>query len=226
MLVLLSLSANAADFTVQLVPADASVSDVKVTDVTMGKVTGLSALISSLAKLTDIAPLSPAGSVMMFGGATAPSGWLFLQGQTLNVADYPALFAAIGYTHGGSGATFMLPDTRGIFVRGMGAQTFGSVTYSSITLGLKANDQFQGHNHLVRGGSPATPNWNITVNIASGGADDANSVGFSDNTSQGGYNPASYLRAKDIESNGTNGTPRVGNETNPANITLNYMIKY
>lgn len=34
------------------------------------------------------------------------------------VATYPDLFAAIGYTYGGAGANFNVPDTRGRFVLG------------------------------------------------------------------------------------------------------------
>lgn len=55
----------------------------------------------------------PAGSITQFAGANAPVGWLLMYGQSLAVALYPALFAAIGYTFGGSGANFNVPDARG-----------------------------------------------------------------------------------------------------------------
>lgn len=61
----------------------------------------------------------PAGFGGIFWGAgTVPIGWLLCNGATLQTSQYPALFAAIGYTHGGSGSTFKLPDSRGQFVRG------------------------------------------------------------------------------------------------------------
>jgi microcystin-dependent protein len=41
------------------------------------------------------------------------SGWLFAEGQSLSTVDYSALFGAIGYTYGGSGLVFNLPDLRG-----------------------------------------------------------------------------------------------------------------
>lgn len=47
-------------------------------------------------------------------------GWLFCHGQSLNRFDYPALFSAIGYTHGGSGNIFNLPDCRGRVLVGAG----------------------------------------------------------------------------------------------------------
>jgi microcystin-dependent protein len=43
----------------------------------------------------------------------APSGWELCEGQSLDTAVYPDLFAVIGYTYGGSGSTFNLPDLRG-----------------------------------------------------------------------------------------------------------------
>jgi len=53
-----------------------------------------------------------------WAGAVAPTGWLLCEGQSLLVSTYPDLFAAIGYTYGGAGANFNIPDTRGRFVLG------------------------------------------------------------------------------------------------------------
>jgi microcystin-dependent protein len=41
-----------------------------------------------------------------------PSGWMLCEGQSLATADHTALFNLIGYTFGGSGANFNLPDLR------------------------------------------------------------------------------------------------------------------
>lgn len=64
---------------------------------------------------------APPGSVMAFAGASVPTGWLGCLGQPLSTTTYAALFAAIGYSWGGSGASFLLPDLRGAFLRGVGA---------------------------------------------------------------------------------------------------------
>jgi len=63
---------------------------------------------------------APAGSVLAFAGASAPSGWLFCHGQAISRATYAALFSAIGTTHGtGDGSTtFNLPDLRGRVIAG------------------------------------------------------------------------------------------------------------
>jgi microcystin-dependent protein len=46
----------------------------------------------------------------MFGGATAPSGWLICDGSTYSSAVYPTLFSVIGYLYGGAGSNFQVPD--------------------------------------------------------------------------------------------------------------------
>jgi hypothetical protein len=56
-----------------------------------------------------------AGQFAVFTAGRVPNGWMACQGQTLDVAKYPALFAAIGNAHGGDGVTtFRLPDFRGV----------------------------------------------------------------------------------------------------------------
>ena len=55
----------------------------------------------------------PTGSIMPYAGISAPTGWLLCDGSTLSTTSYPALFAIIGYTYGGSGASFRVPDLRG-----------------------------------------------------------------------------------------------------------------
>lgn len=68
----------------------------------------------------------PAGSVMMWAGATAPVGWMFCNGAALSTTAYPLTFEAIGYTWGGSGGTFNLPDLVNVFPLGAGVRTLGS----------------------------------------------------------------------------------------------------
>ncbi|WP_084501999.1 phage tail protein [Fundidesulfovibrio putealis] len=60
----------------------------------------------------------PVGSVTMFAGETAPSGWFECNGATYVITDYPKLFDAIGYLWGGTGLNFKIPDMRGYFPRG------------------------------------------------------------------------------------------------------------
>jgi microcystin-dependent protein len=54
----------------------------------------------------------PVGALLEYGGSTAPSGFLMADGSSKLVSAYPALFAVYGYTYGGSGLNFNLPDKR------------------------------------------------------------------------------------------------------------------
>lgn len=56
------------------------------------------------------------GEIKIFAGNFAPKGWFTCEGQTLNIAQYTALFSLLGTTYGGDGVTtFKLPDLRGAF---------------------------------------------------------------------------------------------------------------
>ena len=50
------------------------------------------------------------GTIVPWGTATPPSGFLECNGASVSTSTYAALFAVIGYTYGGSGASFTLPD--------------------------------------------------------------------------------------------------------------------
>lgn len=54
--------------------------------------------------------LSPTGTITAYGGSSAPSGWLICNGSIVSTATYPDLFAVIGYSYGGAGASFHLPN--------------------------------------------------------------------------------------------------------------------
>jgi microcystin-dependent protein len=63
----------------------------------------------------------PAGAVMAFANVlTQPSGWLLCNGGSYLTDNYLALFNVIGYSYGGSGSNFNVPDFRGHFLRGFG----------------------------------------------------------------------------------------------------------
>ncbi|AXH70152.1 tail protein [Microbacterium phage KaiHaiDragon] len=59
------------------------------------------------------------GEMKVWGGVSAPSGWLLVQGQSLLIASYPDLYAVLGTRFGGNGTTtFNLPDLRGRVIVG------------------------------------------------------------------------------------------------------------
>jgi microcystin-dependent protein len=53
------------------------------------------------------------GSIKKYGGGTPPGGWLKANGASYSTSSpYDLLFAITGYTYGGSGANFNVPDLR------------------------------------------------------------------------------------------------------------------
>jgi microcystin-dependent protein len=57
---------------------------------------------------------SPIGSITMFAGSSAPTGWLLCNGATVSQTTYAALYAVLGSIYGSNaGGNFTLPDLRG-----------------------------------------------------------------------------------------------------------------
>jgi microcystin-dependent protein len=61
------------------------------------------------ANLTSIQGVNT-GIVVPWGSASIPSGFLECNGASVSTTTYAALFAVVGYTYGGSGASFNVPD--------------------------------------------------------------------------------------------------------------------
>lgn len=67
----------------------------------------------------------PVGTVVPFAGndETAADlsgiGWFLCNGATLGRNDFPVLYDILGYTCGGKGLGFCVPDLRGVFLRGV-----------------------------------------------------------------------------------------------------------
>lgn len=97
---------------------------------------------------------TPSGSVMMYAGTTAPTGWLICDGSVLNVATYPTLGALLGSVYGGNGVTtFAIPDLRGRVPIGTGAGGGLTVRNLGETGGLEevalSSDQLPSHFHTI-----------------------------------------------------------------------------
>jgi microcystin-dependent protein len=156
--------------------------------------------------------LAPVGAIEMYGGSTAPDGWLLCNNAAISRTTYAELFGVIGTTFGvGNGSTtFNVPDFRGIFPRGAGTSaklTDANSDAFAGTLGTYQNDKMQGHVHKQKLGSTAGSiiTGQIVPNLSSFGLTQSTQVPFTD---------------------GENGTPRTGAETNPANLGITFIIKY
>jgi microcystin-dependent protein len=62
--------------------------------------------------------LMPTATVLPYAGLTAPTGYLVCAGQSVSTTTYADLYGVIGYTYGGSGSFFNLPDLRGRVIAG------------------------------------------------------------------------------------------------------------
>lgn len=109
----------------------------------------------------DFYPFScPVGMISAYGGSSAPAGWLLCDGTTgLNTTtnpEYIKLFAIIGTTYGGAGATdFDLPDLRGRAAIGVGTGDAADATAHALAdkEGAETHQlteaQLASHNHLI-----------------------------------------------------------------------------
>ena len=102
----------------------------------------------------NIGDSMPLGSMIMYPVAAAPNAkWLVCEGQSIATASYPDLFSLIGYSFGGAGASFNLPDTRSKFLAGYDAT--GAAEYQTIGAGGGSNsvslskDELPQHKHTV-----------------------------------------------------------------------------
>ena len=155
---------------------------------------------------------SPAGTVIQFAGASAPTGYLKANGSAVSRTSYAALFAAIGTVYGvGDGSTtFNVPDLRGEFVRGLDDDRGID---AGRALGTAQADAFQGHYHDLTSDNGTLVGIGNTVSIGSGGS------------SRAVNGPINSDNVRTPITDGTNGTPRIGAETRPRNIALLYCIK-
>ena len=172
-----------------------------------------------LAALVDAVKqaLCPAGSMMPYGGSTAPSGWLLCDGSSYSQTTYPNLYAAIGNAFGTTSGNFNVPDLKGRFLRGMDSGTtrdFDSASRTAIMTGgnigarvgsLQA-DTFKTHTHPYKDIYHAESGGTITVDANRG----ANGTD---------YDNKGFEIARTSDATG-------GTETRPVNVNVNYIIKY
>jgi microcystin-dependent protein len=86
--------------------------------------------IPTLAALSAGVEQFPAGAVVAFAGASAPSGWMICNGAAISRTTYATLFTAISTTYGvGDGSTtFNIPDITGRVIAGKEASATNLTT--------------------------------------------------------------------------------------------------
>lgn len=148
---------------------------------------------------------SPIGTILAYGGATAPAGWFLCQGQAISRTTYSELFAVIGTSFGsGDGSTtFNLPDLREATTKGVGLNGKSNNHYDSdgVALGEFVEDRIQTHNHALGLSTTTGSNNNTLPNmtIASGG----NTIGAV-STYLNSYSPGRYGDTTEVKAVGVN----------------------
>ncbi len=92
------------------------------------------------------------GQIIIFAGSYAPPGWMFCNGQQLQIQTNPALYAVVGNAFGGDGmTTFKLPDLQGRvpmhFGTGTGLKPYNFAQQSGAEQITLAPEQMPAHNH-------------------------------------------------------------------------------
>lgn len=173
---------------------------------------GLTQLVTAVANA-----LCPIGTILSYAGTVAPnSNWQLCHGQAISRTTFSAYFSVVGIAYGGGdgSTTFNVPDTRGLFLRGLDDSTAARdpdstsrTTLSTVTgqslgntgrnIGSFQADQFKSHTHAPEYGK---------------GVQSLNAQSGSGITLQGNGVPASI---------GNTG----GNQTNPKNLYVEYIVR-
>lgn len=102
----------------------------------------------------DFNPI-PVGLIHPFASATIPAGFLLCDGSTFITTDYPELFDVIGYSFGGSGTDFLVPNlvdrtiigSSGVFAFGdVGGETLVTLDASEMPIHTHVD---LGHSHSI-----------------------------------------------------------------------------
>jgi microcystin-dependent protein len=175
------------------------------------------------------------GEVKMWATGTAPSGYLFCNGQSVSTTTYAALFAVIAYTYGGSGGSFNVPDFSGRMPIGVnGTYTLASTGGAATTTLSTTNLPSHTHSFSATTGSPSTSlnhqHYVGSNDSTAGYGGDAGNREFVQNYNAGN-GPATYTNFADLththDVSGTTGSTGSGTAATTISpyLGIYYIIK-
>jgi microcystin-dependent protein len=158
-------------------------------------------------------------------------GWMQCDGRSLDTTAYALLFKVIGYTFGGSGANFNLPNMRGRVMGTVGTVTDDSPVTTSFTPGQSIGEvrhqltvpEMPSHNHNKATASPgintvADGTTSVQADHTHGITDPGHTHSYFNQSNTA--NPAVSLTTTDVADNvnvgQTTGTSTTGITVNPA----------
>jgi len=182
---------------------------------------------------------NPAGIISAFGGTSAPTGWLICDGSAISRTGYAALFAAIGtaYGYGDNSTTFNIPDLRGQFLRGVTGASSNDPDASTRTamntggntgnaVGSVQASQFTSHNHSGATGGPSSiAHYHTYPTDGDNGSQNNNRAANGNGTGGTHTNTVSAAVDQGLGSHTHTISSQGGNQTNPINAYVNFIIK-
>ena len=160
----------------------------------------------------------------MYGGVTAPTGWLLCDGSTVGRVAYPGLFNAVStlYGSGDGSTTFTLPDMRGRMPVGKGTHSDVSTLGNNdgVTVAnRRSKHQHTAHTHTQNAHTHASTNTGFTSSNTAGF--EAPSMGT--HTNESGWTTGSATATNQTADGGSGNTNDPTDA--PAYLVINYIIK-
>jgi microcystin-dependent protein len=170
---------------------------------------------TQIATTAFVSSAIPTGVINMWGTGTAPTGWLLCNGASVSTTTYATLFAVIGYTFGGSGASFSLPNYTNRMPYGTTVALTGGTADAVVVL----------HTHTATVSDP-THSHSINASGGDGGGSLYNmSNGYSTNPPDGGAQGIANATGTGISVGiSTTGVSGVGQNL-PPYLGINFIIK-
>ena len=180
---------------------------------------------------------APVGSIMIWAGSTAPSGWLLCDGTAYSTATYSALYAVIGTTYGSGSGTFLVPNLKGRIPVGLNSadasfdtrgETGGEKTHTISTAELPAHNHGVGTLATTSDGSHSHPytapnNSPTSTKVKNDGCSDC--IPITPRTTSGTTSSAGSHTHTISGSTANTGSGTAMNVLQPY-IVLYYIIKY
>lgn len=149
------------------------------------------------------------GEIRLFANNYAPRGWMFCEGQILQINQNQALYALLGNVYGGNGVTtFALPDYRGRIPIHVSSTIPLGTAQGEAAHTLTTNEMPQ-HTHQVSASS----------NIGSQATAVNNAWAVADNI----YGPAESMVSMNSNAISTAGSSQAHNNMQPY-LVVNYAI--
>ena len=161
----------------------------------------------------------PSGSIYIYAGTSAPSGWLLCDGSSHSKLTYGDLFTAIGYGYGRSGNSFKVPDLIGKIIMGASSDdelnVTGGQSEASVTL---TTEQMPNHSHTYSDAYYAQD---------SGSVGGSNKVSDGDNSYVWRTNEDddAHTEPPDINTGSEGSGSAFSFSTVPKHLEFNYIIK-